>query len=204
MLYRLSLALLLTACFTFSANAQTFDKKEFLKEAAEYVCDCFEEKEGGELAPDMAVGFCMITYLQDNPVKAKMAFGDYELTDVEAMTRIGEELGVAMAGVCPTILIKLAGEEEAATAAETADESQMVGKLLSVDFGEKTIITLQKENGQVVKFYWLEYFQGADVMAGPNQPKGQNVVISYRSVDIFSGTDKEYYTRRVVTGLKVE
>lgn len=204
MLFRLLSLLTLTAFCSFTANAQSAEKKAFLKEAATYVCDCFDEsaEKNQEMSAEMAVGFCMITFLQDNPEGAKMAFGDFNLTDEVAMTRIGEELGVAMAAACPTTLMKLAGLEEEVSA--PAEESRMSGELVSVDFGELTVVTIRKESGQTVRFYWLEYFPGADRMTGSDRPTGRTVSVKYRNADIFSGKDKEYATRRVITGIEIE
>lgn len=199
------LTFFLLSFFLFTATtvqAQSKKREAFIEKAATYVCGCFDEKKANDDAmnSEMAIGLCMLNFLNENPAGAKMAFGEYSITNEADMIRIGEELGLRMAGVCPETLLSLVDEEDLmAEEQEAASTSTLEGELVGVTFGEQTVVTLRKSNGQPVKLYWLEYFPGSDMLMDGSKMEGKTLTVTYRNVELFSGADREYYTRKVLT-----
>lgn len=198
------LALVLFFSISLCATAQE-DTEIYLQEAAEYVCSCYEEKiEKGEADnAEMAVGTCMITFLEQDRARAEAAFGAFSYADVPAMTRIGEQLGVKMASICPKSLMELAGEVYGDESPTTKGE--ITGTLKDVSFSSQVVeVTIQEGSGRPVKLYWLEYFPGSEALLEEESLTDKTITLTYENQDVFSGTAKEYITRRVITGLNVE
>jgi hypothetical protein len=198
---KLILPLLLLFSINLAITAQE-EHDAYLTEAAEYVCTCFEEKiETGEVQNmELALGTCMITFLEKDRERAEVAFGPIEYSDVGTMTRVGEKLGVKMATVCPESLIKIAGKESGED-----NGGEISGTLSSLSFNSQIVeLTVQEGSGRPVKLYWLSYFSGAELLLEETSIIGKQVTVSYENQDIFSGAAKEYITRRVITELIVE
>jgi hypothetical protein len=171
-------------------------------EAAEFVCTCFDGKvEQGEAQnPQMALGTCMITFLEKDRARAEAMLGPISYSDVPGMTRIGEKLGLKMAVVCPESLIKLAGE-----VSEENTGGEIRGTLASVSFSTQIVeVVIKEDNGRLVEFYWLGYFPGAELLLQKINFAGKQMTVTYENQDVFSGMKQEYITRRVITELKME
>lgn len=200
----LCISLLLSLGTSLFAQVKTASPA-FLKEVASTTCECFELKLKNGQASDaqMAMGMCMISFINNNRAEAEENFGPIEYANVNTMTRIGEQVGVEMAAICPETMMTLV--EESGGIEEVMDEStfELAGSIKSIDFGFPTVVTITEESGRPVKCYWMEYFTGSEVLT-EESAIGKEVKIAYQNQDFFSGDDRDYQTRRVITGLIVK
>lgn len=176
----------------------------FLKKAATATCECFDAKleSGQSTNAQMAVGTCMISFINNNREEAEKNFGEIVFTNTNGMTQIGEQVGVEMAGICPESMMLLVEEMGVDELSEEASY-EVQGSIKSITFGSPTVVTIMEESGRPVKCYWMEYFSGSEMLL-EESAVGKEVNITYENLDLFSGEAREYLTRRVITGLTVK
>lgn len=79
----------------------------------------------------------------------------------------------------------------------------IAGTLVKVEGQPFTYISFKRTNGKTEKLYWLEYFEGADQLAGDIKKYQQkNVAFAYKELEIFDAVSREYKTIKVITGFE--
>lgn len=178
----------------------------FLNQIAVDICGCYADKLArGEVEnAEMTLGFCLLSYLSNNEAEVAAKYGPIDPTDGTQIGKFGERVGAQMAVECPDIMLALVNDVESTNEAAAAAES-VAGVISSVAFDRSpVVVTLKQPSGQPVKFYWLEFFPGSEMLYDRAALDGKTVRVTYRNKDLFSGSEQEYFTRRVITGLSVE
>ena len=201
------LLLTLLSLFTLTLGAQD-SKDKYLTDAAGSVCKCMEDQADDPAAsPEMALGLCMITYVQQDQERYEEWFGPLDYSDESAMESLGEELGIKMLTVCPNTLMSVIGAmEENGTLDLDDDEDEVVveqsftGSFTKMTGEDLVTLSFKQDNGRPVKLLWMGYFPGSEMVEG-GKLKG-DVLVSYKMVEVYSAASGEYQMRRVITGLE--
>ncbi len=79
------------------------------------------------------------------------------------------------------------------------------GKLLAINQGDITTISVKGADGKTEKLYWLEYFENAEAFQ-KNIPSliNKSVKFSYKAIDVYNAAKKEYKYIMVITGYITE
>jgi hypothetical protein len=79
------------------------------------------------------------------------------------------------------------------------------GKLLTINQGDFTTITIKDMDGSTAKLYWLEYFENADELS-KNSKKyvGKNVIYKYEEKEIYNAATKKYKTIKVIKSVELD
>lgn len=190
-----------------SSLAAQDEQEAFLNRTAEAACNCYHETKTPDMSIEAALGNCMMDYLFRRKAEYDALFGELDYTDTKAMTELGEVIGIKMLDYCPETMIAIGQQQidDEQSNTQTPDEETtyfVSGQITGVDGGDIAIISMRQLDGKPIKFYWLKYFPGSEVLSSKRQLE-MPVEVEYVNVDLYSPTSGEYVTRRVVVALRV-
>lgn len=197
-----SLVALLT--LTLSVQGQS---DEVYKTIAKETCECIGQKNydyntASKAEIQAALGLCMMESAQRNKI-------ELDMSNLEAMTRLGEKVGTQMAPICPEVF--KAFMDDAVEDIETdesmeEDETEyftVAGKIKSVEEKDFVYVTLKDASGKEHRFAWFYYFEGSDEFkANPKSMIGKDVTITYILLEVFQPKTKAYYNLNILSGLQ--
>jgi hypothetical protein len=206
------------ACF--SAHAQ-ITKDSLLKVMSVEACEELGKKDLSKIDAKnleselgMLLAPTMMSHLED----IERVYGG-GMQDQDAMKKMGMDLGMKLATTCPKFIeismqaangnerIKKAIANKMKNKDEAMDNeaSSSVGTLLSVNAGDITTLSLSDGKGKTTKFYWLEYFDNADMLKANNKKYvGKKVTINYTEKSVYDFVKKDYKTIKVITGIELK
>lgn len=187
--------------FIFSLNFIAQTDKE-LDEISDLTCECITKKKIKKNAVDkleLELGLCMM----DAVSKAKV---DLSFTDENAMTKLGEQVGLRMAGSCPSFM-ELIGVMMDKDPNFLDDEEELTylnfqGKLSKINKDHFTTLELKADNGKKNTFYWFEYFEGANILKDNSSfLMNKKIKLEYKEVEYYFPKYEEYIKIKVITKL---
>lgn len=178
--------------FVYTASAQNQD--EVYKTIAKETCECVS-KRNVDLSKrkdvEMALGLCMIESAQRNNM-------ELEMSDGEAMQKLGEKVGLQMAPICPDLFRAFIDDTE------EAETLSISGKIKSIETGDFLYINIKEDGGKEHKLIWLRYFPGSDEFADdPKKLVGKSVTITYQNIECYLPKAKVYYNNKEITELQI-
>lgn len=198
-----TLSLITLLMVSFAAFSQS---DEVYKTVAKETCECIGKKNYDYTKADradveMTLGLCMLESAQKNKLPI-------DISDTDAMTALGEKIGLLMVGVCSDVFQAFAKTEEAVEEIEEEDETEYfttTGTIKSIEEKDFLYINLKDEAGKDYKFIWLYYFQGSDdFKADPKKLIGKKVEITYMLLEVLQPKSKVYYNLNIISGLQVK
>jgi hypothetical protein len=179
------------AGFTLSAQDDVY------KIIANETCECLKTRDISKLKSrsevEMVMGICMLE-------SAGRQNLDMDLTDREAMRKVGEKVGVQMVLICPDAFKKVLVEGES-----EPEPEWFTGQVKSVDVGEFVYLNFKEESGKEHRLIWTRYFPGSDdYQDNPKKLVGKKVRVLFQTVEYFSPKMKTYYLAKEITNLQVE
>jgi hypothetical protein len=199
-------ALILFCCF--AATAQTDLKKKIV----DSTCACLSElpdvanKSQNEL--QMAIGQCMMKKsLEDFMALAQER--NIEMTDQEAMQKLGMEIGMDLAKsdckVMSTIMLKMAqGSMNASTEKVEAVKGEAVlkGTVQNVEVKDFVYVTVLS-GAKSTQLVWSDFVNNGDTYAkNLLSLKSKSLQFSYTEKEVYSTKSKSYITVKMITSLK--
>ena len=200
------LLLLIVAGFSFAAfsQASNAEKKDSLmkaisSDACKEIVKNKDEIKGDNL--EMNLGLIMMGLIADRATELQDAF-QFDMANPESMTAFSEQLGMKLAIECPEFLKLLT--EKAGGIAPTPEPAKKI-LALPVTFekvvpGDITYFQARTSNGKIEKFYWLEYFDGANLLQEKIKPGGK-INVQYYEKEVYNSRLKEYVTIKVAVGV---
>lgn len=175
---------------------------------AELTCLCMEDKGVENKSTDELTQImtdCLTQNLIENIAQFQQELS-VEITDQEAMQKVGEQIGAKMAVVCPTTIMALATAEETPIEEAEEDENTFTGEVTVVKAdGGLTLLFLSNPNGMTEPYVWLAPFDGDEALIELKEDlKGTTITVRYQELDIFVGSQGTYVTRKVITAAKIE
>ena len=200
-----SLLLLVLTVISFEGFSQT---DEVYKTIAKETCECIGKKnydysKADRADVEMTLGLCMLESAQKNKVSV-------DISDTEAMTALGEKIGLLMVSVCPDVFKVFMNKEEPEEQVEEIEEDEteyftVAGTIKSIEEKDFFYINLKDESGKDYKFIWLYYFQGSDdFKEDPKKLIGKKVEITYILLEALHPKSKVYYNLNIISGLQMK
>lgn len=204
---------LLTAVILFGANvfAQKMSKKEVVDLMAEDTCECIAKKKFKKTdktkEKEMALGLCLIESFNAHKSKSKY-YKNKDLNDIE---EIGEDIGVVMAGTCADDFLSIFSSEELVEI--VSDDEDEVGLDESTDSGLTIEVELVTMNNDAISYFEAkddfdkthiflitEEFEGYELLKKSNF--GKSYTVTFKEVELFDLSEKQYITKKVITKLE--
>ncbi|WP_400078597.1 hypothetical protein [Winogradskyella sp. R77965] len=193
-------------------NAQKKSKEEVIDLMAEDTCECITKKKIKTSATmdekQMALGLCLIKSYNNHKSKSKY-FSEQKTANFE---KIGEEVGLVMATKCGDEFLSIFSSEELVDFID--DEEEDIIGFKSSDDDKLTIeVELLSMNNDAISyietkddfeknhiFLITEKFEGYELLKKSNF--GQSFMISFKEVELFDLSEKQYITKKVITKLE--
>lgn len=196
---------LLVAIFSFSAT--TLSAQDLLDKLAEASCSCISQKSSDNLSSDelqIQMGFCIMEAVGKYPEDFQKQYGNLDFTDQQAMTKLGEDIGMRMAFKCPDVLMKMAAVETETTVTTTT-VSNISGTLRAIEGDDFSQLVVEDESGRKHKLLWLGYFNGSEqLIEDQSRAIGRRVNVSYETVECYSPKANDYINCKEIKALSFE
>jgi hypothetical protein len=202
------LTLALVVLCGFAATAQTDLKKKIV----DSTCACLselpdiEKKSQNEL--QMAIGQCMMKKSMED-FMALAQERNLEMTDTEAMQKLGMEIGMDLAKsdckVMSAILLKIAQENMGAANDKTdavKEDRAIKGTVQNVELKEFAYITVVS-GSKSTQLVWSDFVNNGDSYTKNLLAlKSKALEFSYTEKEVYSVKAKAYITVKMITGVK--
>jgi hypothetical protein len=202
--------------FTISAKAQ-ITKDSLLKVMSKEACEDLNKKDLSKVdASNIESEFSMILMptLMSHTAEIESVYGG-GMTDEATMKKLGTDLSLKLAFSCPKFMelsMKMMGKKPVTNTKknperteEISAENETLGTLLTVNAGDISTLSIKDGKGKIVKFYWLEYFENADVLLANNRKYlNKKVRINYTEKFVFDAAKKDYKAIKVITSIDLQ
>jgi len=179
---------------TSSVSAQ-----DYLSTITYETCECLSkitETEDQEQF-NLELGLCIIE--ASMPYKKELK-KDHDI-DLENITedgiRLGELIGIKMAGVCPEEILKMS---KGSSPEEYEDMSSFAfGTITKVEKEHFVVFSLKDDTGKTIKLHWL-YYINSEIDLETDYPNlvGKRVEIYYYESELFDARINEYKTFNII------
>lgn len=204
--------ILTTTCIIFATSS--LQGQEAINLISEASCECIGDLDvNDEAEMEEAVEMCIQTAIFSNlgPIMEEFEF---DLTDEEEATRIGEEIGMEvgmnLVSNCPAFMNMMMesgmmDDEDSYDIAEIEDNS-MVEELSGTYLGEEvtkggfSYLIVRDEFGEKQRLLWLSPFSGDELVS--ESLEGSEVSVEWEPMYIRNGKEAEYLKSKVVTKLR--
>ncbi|WP_338763778.1 hypothetical protein WAF17_20405 [Bernardetia sp. ABR2-2B] len=200
------LLFLLLSVMSFSTFAQNDDKQAIKEKIAEQTCECIENSDidlEDKAAIEAQFGACILQAIganEDAVVKL-----DLDFSSEETMHSFGREIGLLVAGKCPSIFIGLAKQKLEDKNKKESTISTISGAIEKVEEGEFVVIIVKDDNGRSHKLYWLDFFENADQLKDNYKSlKGKKLEVSYKEQEYYHPKLQDYSTIKVMTKIELK
>lgn len=203
---------ILALCFATIVFAQDNDSKDkVLNVITEEVCECVSEKSSTGLTPEevqVQLGLCIMKSYG----KYKDRLDKYmkiSLSDGASLEALGQEIGFKMLETCPDTFMLFAKDlieeelKEENMPKEATNVSSVSGKVVKITRDQFNVITFKGENKRVYKLFWLEYFEGQELLSDLKDLKKNTVKFSYEDREMYDPKLEDYRTYKVIRKIEV-
>lgn len=198
------LSLILAAGLSLPVAAQSLMDK-----LADEACACISKKDVDNMDSEMLqmqLGLCIMEAVSKHEAEFQKEYGEMDPSNAEAMSSLGEQIGMKMAFKCPAILMKVAAIETQVEVKPlaAAQVEELTGTLKAIDSsGEFAQITVLDDAGRTHKLLWLRYFKGdTRLINEPSKVINAKVRLKYENVEAYSPKAKEYFNRKEIRELE--
>ncbi|MFN6038483.1 MAG: hypothetical protein ACK452_08440 [Bacteroidota bacterium] len=203
------LAIFIFTCFGIFSQSNSDDK--LMDKLCSESCDAINKENFTSTNYDditTKLGFALLGVYNKNSKEIKKIYG-YDVTNPEDVQKMGEKLGAVLVFKCPKfkdVVFKLSqsGEMVGNTINEINSEKLIVsGFVEKSECNEICNFLLKTDNGEKLKIYRIQKFQGSEFLDNFNGAKSLNKVeVEYQTIDIYMGAEKKYQKIKVVTQIK--
>lgn len=189
---------------TVPAQAQTESKAAFEKTLVNDFCDTFSKVSPTITKDNMTaqLGLLILPLFSKYSDQIEKEWKLYA-SDPKDIRTIGEKIGQLAAVGCPAFqeFIK-SNINEIVNERSEGEAKTFAGKLLKVEGTPFTYLQVQNSQGRTDRFYWLEFFPGADKLsASKTAYLNKPLRITYKEMEIFQAATGEYRTIKVITNV---
>jgi hypothetical protein len=185
-----------------SLQAQTASKAEFEKAIIAEFCDSFSKKlptmNRENMTTEMGMVILPLFTRYGTQIESEWGLSTSKTTDYRS---IGEKIGQLAAINCPSFqeYVK-ANLNEIVSSQSGSGPRTFSGKLLRMEGKPFAYLLVQNSQGRTDKFYWMEFFPGADKLQASlatylNKP----LRITYKEMEVYQAAEKEYRAVKVIT-----
>jgi hypothetical protein len=196
--------LLVFTFVSFFSNAKGQDIADILTEE---VCSCAagnneKNQDAQSRNMEMELGICIITSVSNHKEAVKAKYGDV-LQDEDAMGKLGTDIGLKMASVCPDIFMALAemSDDDEAPAVEEV-YSTIEGRIVEVKTEQFLTVVVKDNSGRTHTLLVLTFFEGSDLLIEDKLKKNDKVSIDYLEQEFYDAKAKDFRYYKVIQGIK--
>ena len=188
-----------------SASAQSTSKENFENAIVKEFCDSFESASPRLTKDNMTVEMgVMIVPLMTRYSNDVKNYWGIDMSSKEGIRSFGEKVGQLAALKCPAFLTFIKNNLQDIVLENGTDAGRTyTGKILKIEDQPFVYLVAQNSQGRTDKFYWLEYFEGANRLSTqPAASLNKAVTISYKEMEVYQAAEKEYKTIRVISKIE--
>lgn len=185
-----------------SLHAQTASKAEFERAIITEFCDSFSKKlpnmSKGNMTAEMGLVILPLFSRYSTQIESEWGLSTSKTTDYRS---IGEKIGQLAAINCPSFqeYIK-ANLNEIVSSQSASGNKTFSGKLVRMEGKPFTYLLVQNSQGRTDKFYWMEFFPGADKLQESSMTYlNKPLRITYKEMDVYQAAEKEYRAVKVIS-----
>lgn len=189
----------------YSQDTLRAKKDSIMKVMSREVCKEIVAAKGDITAEnlEMSLGLIMMRLMAENTSELQDLF-QLNIGDQESMTKFSQDLGMRLVIECPEFMQLVAGKANSQqTEKNEKKTSTLSGSFEKLVPGDITYFLVRAANGKVEKIYWLEYFDGANLLEGKKKPEGK-ITVQYFEMEVYSAGIKEYVKVKVAAGVTAE
>lgn len=195
--------------FVFSLFFINANSQDVLDVVAKEVCSCASGKKDalkGASAEklQMELGLCIMSSFSTHENDLSAKYGSVMETD-GAMEKLGRDVGIKMAGVCPDVLLSLAevgmGDDETATVAEE-EYSTLEGQIAEIKSEQFLSVVIKDNSGRTHTMLLLTFFEGSDILTENKLKKNDKVSVDYWEQEFYDVKAKDFRYYKVIQGIK--
>jgi hypothetical protein len=200
-------ALLLFTCVSFAQAVQP-PQTELLKKLAREACQeiklvDFSQKTEEEMK--LALGLPLVAVFGRHQDELKAA--GYNLLDAKSSEKLGNDVGVQLVFECPEFMNTMVKNSKVVTDIAQRNKQGLTGTisgtLVNIGGGDFSYLQVADEKGKIEKLWWMEYFDGANLLVGnPQYRISKPIKVRYVEKEMFNSTLKDYVKIKVITGIE--
>lgn len=191
--------LLLVANFL---SAQTNTKAAFEDSLSKDFCESFSKvaptlkKENMQMELGVIILPLFSKYKEQIQSEWKM-----DVENTEDIEKIGEKVGQIAVLNCPAFMqyIKQNLDDIKKDPAKT---KSLTAKFLKLEGSPFVYLLTQTAVGKTEKIFWMEFFEGADVLAMPVKLVNKQIRIQYKELEVYDNVIKDYKVIKIATKLE--
>ncbi|MNQ73737.1 hypothetical protein D3C85_884800 [compost metagenome] len=180
--------------------------QDALNVIAKETCECLEAKKaksanftGEELKA--AVGLCMIKSYSDHSAEFKGS-EKVSFSDKEGMTKLGQNVGVKMLELCPTMILEL-GKDAIDEEAEVQEEDPTLsGEVVDIKWEQFVTLQIKDQTGRNYNLLLLDAFDTASLLTNNEVKKKDKLKVSYSEIELFDSKAKEFRYFKILTKIE--
>lgn len=190
--------------FARPVQAQTTSRASFETAIVGDFCDTFSKSSSQLTKENLSVqlGMLILPLFSKYQAQIESEWG-LVVSDSKDIRAIGEKIGQLATINCPAFhdYIKT-NLKEIVDEREEESVKTFSGKIIRVEGTPFTYLVVQNSQGRTDKFYWMEFFPGADKLgSSPKTYLKKPVQITYREMETYQALAKEYKTVKVITNV---
>lgn len=187
---------------TLAAKAQTASRQAFEKAIIGELCDSFSKSAPGITKENMKteLGLMLLPLFTKYESQIEAEWG-LSMSDTKDVHTIGEKIGQLATINCDAFqnFIKANLQELVKEKSENSTKT-FSGTLTKIEGSPFTYLLVKNRQGRTDKFYWLEFFPGADKLSASGAGYLNKALrVSYREVEVYKAAEKDYATIKVIT-----
>ncbi|WP_447637166.1 hypothetical protein [Flavobacterium microcysteis] len=198
-----SLFVFILSLFYMNAKSQ-----DILDVITKEVCSCANEKKEmlKNAAPkkvQMQLGLCIVSSFSSHEKEIVAKHGNLRETE-GAMEKLGRDVGMKMASVCPDVFMLFAdivSEEETEEVGEVPALT-IEGKIVEIKQEQFLTIIAKDNSGRSHTFLVLTYFEDSNLLIENELKKNDKVSVEYWEQEFYDPKAKDFRYYKVIQGIK--
>ena len=150
----------------------------------------------------MDLGLLMLPIFSRHESDLKAVIPGFELDNMNLINEVSHGIGQKLAFMCPAFLKLVSGNKDLLKAAtDKTEENSFTGTLTKILSENFTCLLIKDNKGKIEKIWWMQYFEGANVLAS-GELLHKNITVFYSEQEIYNAVLKDYVKIKVIKGIK--
>lgn len=188
----------------FCLNAKSQD---ILDVITKEVCSCASEKkdmlkDAASEKVQMQLGLCIISSFSSHEKEVTAKYGN--VMEAEgAMEKLGGDVGIKMASVCPDVLMMFADmESEFGEETEEIPALTLEGKIIEIKPEQFLTVIVKDNSGRNHTFLVLTFFEDSNLFIENKLKKNDKVSVQYWEQEFYDAKARDFRYYKVIQGIK--
>lgn len=187
----------------FCLNAKSQDILDVLTKE---VCTCVNEKmktlkDGTAEQRQMQLGLCIVSSYSSHEKEVTAKYGDIMETE-GAMQKLGSDVGMKMAGICPDVLMMFADMEADEAEVEEIPALSLEGKIVEIKSEQFLTVVVKDNSGRNHTLLVLTFFEDSNLLIENKLKKNDKVSVEYWEQEFYDPKAKDFRNYKVIQGIK--